>query len=90
MNNLIIYIIIGIISVLAIYLVSRNKLSTSKLEHLTIQSDEAIQNINSMFNKDKLIITNANITGTLSGKAVEDINRRLDAIDQIVLRAAGR
>ena len=86
MNNLIVFIVICIICIILVtYLVSINK-----LEHLTIQSDEAIQNINSMFNKDKLIITNANITGTLSGKVVEDINRRLDAIDQIVLRAAGR
>jgi len=86
MNNLIVFIVICII----VIVLATSKLSISKLEHLTIQSDEAIQNINSMFNKDKLIITNANITGTLSGKVVEDINRRLDAIDQIVLRAAGR
>ena len=46
-------IIIGIIIVILIGIILYNK---SKLEHLTITSDEAIQNIASLYNKDELTI----------------------------------
>lgn len=37
-------------------------LYNKKLEHLTVQSDEAIQNISSLYNKDQLTIGNLNVT----------------------------
>jgi hypothetical protein len=50
---------------------------TNKLEHLTQKSDEAIQNIASLYNKDQLTIGSLNVTGeanagTLTAGSVTD------------------
>jgi len=57
MNNQTIYIIIAIFLIIffiSILTISKRK---DKLEHLTTQSDEAIQNIASLYNKDKLTVS---------------------------------
>ena len=40
-----------------------NNINYTKLEHLTPQSDEAIQNLASLYNKDELTIGKLNVTG---------------------------
>lgn len=57
---LIIFLIIFIIKLITVE-------SFENLEHLTLQSDEAIQNLASLYNKDKLTIGNLNVTGDISG-----------------------
>lgn len=48
-------IIIVLVIIIVLILITNNK---EKLEHLTSQSDEAIQNLASLYNKDQLTITN--------------------------------
>jgi hypothetical protein len=50
---------------------------TNKLEHLTPQSDEAIQNIASLYNKDKLTIGSLDVTGKANVESVEIGNTKL-------------
>jgi len=63
MDNQTIYIIIAIF--LIIFFVKFLTISKdNKLEHLTTQSDEAIQNLASLYNKDKLTIGSMDVTGS--------------------------
>ncbi len=58
------YIIIIIFIVISIVKLLTSK--RNKLEHLTQQSDEAIQNLASLYNKDKLTIGSMEITGPMT------------------------
>jgi uncharacterized membrane protein len=66
MNKLIIIICVF----LSIFLVKLY--SIEKLEHLTLQSDEAIQNLSSMYNKDQLTIGALNVTGIATANSFTD------------------
>ena len=54
--------IVIIIAIIIIYYL----ISSKKLEHLTNQSDEAIQNLASLYNEDKLTIKDLNVTGNFN------------------------
>ena len=54
MNQQTIIIILLVIIIVVLIYIIKNK----KLEHLTVNSDEAIQNLASLYNKDELTITN--------------------------------
>ena len=79
MNKFLIFLIIIIFIILLaikIYSIGSNSLSSyslgsrslgsRSLEHLTNQSDEAIQNLASLYNKDELTIGKLNVTGDSS------------------------
>ena len=79
MNKLLIFLIIIIFIILfaiKIYSIGSNSLGSyslgshslgsRSLEHLTNQSDEAIQNLASLYNKDELTIGKLNVTGDSS------------------------
>lgn len=68
MNKKTMYIIAIILVV--IFIVKLLTMRKSKLEHLTPTSDEAIQNLASLYNKDKLTIGSMNITGTATAESV--------------------
>ena len=68
MNNFTIFIVVSIF--LIIYLIKLYIISTNNTEHLTSQSDEAIQNLASLYNKDNLTIGNINATGTVTAGTV--------------------
>jgi len=58
-----------------------------KLEHLTAESDEAIQNLASLYNKDNLTIgnlivtNNATVSGTLSGPTISNILNKSTSLE---------
>ncbi|ARF10075.1 hypothetical protein Indivirus_12_3 [Indivirus ILV1] len=55
-------------------------MSKAKLEHLTSTSDEAIQNIASLYNKDQMTIGNLTATGTTTLNNVTASNGNIDTI----------
>ncbi len=57
---------IFIIVIIFVVILAIKWLSMQKLEHLTPTSDEAIQNVASLYNKDQLTITNLTATGNTS------------------------
>ncbi len=73
MNKETIYIIIIVLVI--IFIIKLLTIRKSKLEHLTPISDEAIQNLSSLYNKDQLSITNLTATGNtnLNNTAITNV-----------------
>ena len=64
MNNLIIFIIIIILLIIFLHRLCIKQ--SGKLEHLTPESDEAIQNVASLYNANKMTIGQLNSTGDVN------------------------
>jgi len=83
MTNQTIYIIIAIFLVIFfVKLLTISKHQNNKLEHLTSQSDEAVQNLASLYNKDQLTIAKITATGSITDKSMNTntIKEYIDAV----------
>ena len=92
MNKLTLFVIISIFVIIClskIYIVY----CKNKLEHLTVNSDEAIQNLASLYNTDQLTIGKINATGKVESEQIQSKFIKTDRLqlgDKWILTGSGK
>ena len=89
MNNQIIYIIIIVLIVIlliTLLIIKKDK----KLEHLSFESDEAIQNLASLYNKNELTIGKLNVTAdaNVNTANLNTANLKTATLDKATIKSA--